>query len=130
MRRLSERDHSKKELTDKLKRWYTPEAIQEAIAKIESYGYFKPETEMTKLWTQSLHRKGRGYFRIRHEMKKRGLPPPEMDYEEEMQACRKAFTKKFGETRLTSKEERFKAIRYLTSRGFDSDTIRKVIGAQ
>jgi len=124
---LARQDRSRKELEEKLTRWYTPNAVDFAVQKAEELGYIKPPAELALRYQNSHRQKGRGHYRISHELKKRGLPQLPMDREAEYSCCQSTFLKKFGETRLTSQEERAKAARYLTSRGFDLDTVKRVI---
>lgn len=124
---LYRRDHSKLELKNKLTQWYTDEAVEFAIQKAENLNYIKESDFLAKQFGEALHRKEKGIFYINQSLKKKGLPPLAADPERELAKCLELLRKKYGESTPLSAPIRVKAFRYLTSRGFDSETIINAI---
>lgn len=124
---LTRRDHSEKEIREKLKQRFDAQTISEVIEKLDSYGFLKEPEELARLWARALGAKGRGHRRISQELKKRGLPPIEFDDEDESARCREVFMKRFKSPSFLEMEDRAKAYRYLTYRGFNPDTIKRIL---
>ena len=70
---LAARDHSKKELYDKLIKNYPAELCEEVTELMAEYGYIDEEKYANKLYRQYMN-KGWGKSKIRFELKRRGLP--------------------------------------------------------
>lgn len=127
MRLLSRRDHSEKELQQKLARWFTPEAIRSAIDKAHELKLIKDPQFLKKQFAESLHRKSKGIHTINRMLKQKGLPECVRDENRELSKCQALLLKKFEFATKLSAPERVKAFRHLTYRGFDSETIKKAI---
>lgn len=127
VRLLYRRDHSEKELQQKLSQRYTAEAIQSALAKAHEHRYIKPAEELAHQVSEHLHRKGKGLRKIHFELQKRGLPTIESSEEQELTKCLALIERKFSPHTRLSTPERVKIFRYLTNRGFDFETIKKAL---
>jgi regulatory protein len=124
IRLLSRRDYSELELTTKLKRWYTDDAVTVAMEKARDYKWLKEPEQLAKSYSEVLHRKGKGHSALTRELKKRGLPAVDRNNERELEKAHALLAKKFrGKAKLDIKE-RQQAYRFLSYRGFDFDTIR------
>jgi len=132
---LSRRDHSTKELSDKLnKKHFEKELIEKTLAWLTERGYLRPPKELSQLFADQLFKKGKGRHYISQYLKKRGLPPPEdLDHEAELQSALELAHKiaKQKNLQIQNKEldrlTREKIGRKLMSRGFPLDIVRKVI---
>ena len=124
---LARRDHSIKELQEKLAQRFEPTAVDEAIQKADEYGYLKDPSEIAQRLAESLHRRGRGHLKILHELHKKGLPEIELDAERENEKARDHLDKLIKSGDDLSFEAKQKAMRFLANRGFLMDTIRQVI---
>ena len=128
-RLLLRRDHSEKEIREKLGRRYEGPAIQSAISKAKEYGYIRSPEELTERFAEALHRRGRGILKIQFEIQKKGLPPLlDVDEDREVLKAHAHVDKIKGLGEDLDFEAQQKIMRYLNNRGFTTDTIKKVIG--
>jgi regulatory protein len=135
IRYLSRRDHSIKELSQKLSRRYTREAAEAAIQRADELKFIRSEEFLTKQVSEIFHRRAKGIHFIQAELKKRGLPSIEVDADLEISKCKDLLIKKFGETcsfnlrdrSADAKLKNAKAQRFLSYRGFDFETIQKTL---
>jgi regulatory protein len=127
VRLLSRRDYSELELTQKLNRWYTPEAVAAALLKAQERKWLKEPAVLSASYSEILHRKGKGHSALNRELKKRGLPAVDRNNEREIEKAKALLAKKFPRKAKLDIKERQKAYRLLAYRGFDSDTIRMAI---
>ena len=73
LRILTGRDHSKQELTRKLKqRGFKPDDIEKAVSECVRLDYINDE-RTSRVFINQMIRKGYGSNRIRHELNKKGL---------------------------------------------------------
>jgi len=140
LRILTGRDHSKYELTQKLKqRGFTAEDIAKAVSECERFDYINDE-RTSGVYIRQLIRKGYGLKRIRYEMKKKGLKGQHIqniltdtvsdtDEQEGAERILNKNIKRFQrETDL--KKRRDKIYRFLYARGFSQETIIKIFDKQ
>jgi regulatory protein len=127
LRALTRRDHTEKELFEKLTRWYSRESVQGAIARAHELALIKDEIFLKNLFAEHLHRRQKGIHAINRVLKEKGLPSADADLELELAKCHSLLLKKYdAATRLTP-SERAKAYRFLAYRGFGSDVIKLAI---
>lgn len=119
---LARRDHSEKELREKLSRTYEAEEVEHAIEYVHSNGWMMPPHELSLKVTESLNRKKKSYFFIINYLRQKGLPTVEMNADIE-------FEKALSILELKAKDlSDYKHLHsLLKNRGFDTDIIRKVI---
>ncbi|MEK6556415.1 MAG: regulatory protein RecX [Bdellovibrionota bacterium] len=130
IRYVSRRDHSEKEIRTKLGRWYTPEAVQAAVDKAYEYKWIKDASELTEIFSRSLHRQGKGLRAVNLKLKTKGLPEVKKDSELEIEKAQAALARKYKTQDPAIKLDRpqkQKAYRFLANRGFDHDTIMIVL---
>lgn len=137
LRILTGRDHSKYELTRKLKqRGFKSEDIEKAVSECERFDYIHDE-RTARVYISQMMRKGHGLNRIRHEMNKKGLRGKriqnilseivsDIDELDGAERILKKNIKRF-ERESDLKKRRGKIYRFLYARGFSQDTIRKLI---
>lgn len=124
---LAKRDHSEKELKKKLSdKGYTADEILSGIEELQLHRYLSPPEELAERVARQLDQKNKSFLFIKGYLAQKGLPASEKNPLIEIEKSKNILRQKLGEQSLTP-ELREKAGRWLASRGFDSDTIRKVI---
>jgi len=126
-RYLLRRDHSEKELRQKMSRRHTDDAINGAIAKANEYGYLKTPEELARRLAKALAQKGRGQSRIRYVLKKRGLPTIKFNPEDEMLRAQQVVDKLGLFRDDLNLQDKQKLMRKLYQRGFTPETIRHLL---
>lgn len=129
---LAQRDHSEDELRAKLgKKDFTDSEIDQAIEYGKKNGWIPNTPESNEALSQKtaelLSNKGKGIHYINHYLEKRGLPLIEAKTEEELEKARLLVKNKFPIAEKMDHNEKAKASRFLVSRGFDIEIVRKVI---
>jgi regulatory protein len=129
---LSRREHSEKELKQKLKkREFTNEEIDQALQKAKDHQLISKPEDIAERFANQLHRKNKGIHFINSTLHEKGLPSVSRDEELELEKAKALVKTKYSRFNFDSKEatreEKLKVMRFLASRGFDSSTIRKVI---
>lgn len=124
---LSRRDHSEKELKQKLaKREFSNEEIENALKAAKDHRWLGQPEEIAERFAEELHRKNKGIHFINGFLREKGLPPVSRDENLELEKARSLVKAKYPRLSNFTREEKLKVMRFLTSRGFDSSTIRKV----
>lgn len=128
---IAHRDHSEKEIREKLADRHEMRFIDEAVDYGRDHGWIpdneESQNKLANKLAESLHKKGKGILSINYQLKEKGLPPVETDSERELEKAMKLVATKFTEEQLTDRNVQAKAGRFLASRGFDMDTVRQVI---
>ena len=130
---LARRHYSEKELRAALKRSayeYSSSEIDGAIESAKKHNYLLPPEELSQKVATRLHEKNKGHLYINNYLRSKGLPELNKETDLEIQKSLAIIKKKFplaeGKNTLT-KEEKQKIQRQLYNRGFDLETINKVI---
>lgn len=129
---LARREHSQRELCEKLQRRFEPEVVQSVIAVLISEGLQSDARFGEAYWRQ---RSGRGYgpLRIRQELRQRGLSDQLIAQSEAecdvnwYELLERTAQRKFGEAPATELKEKARRQRFLMYRGFSPDMIRDVL---
>lgn len=132
---LARRGHSEQELRQKLSRTYELEEVEDAIRFAHENNWMTPPEELAERVAAELGRRKKGHRFINRFLKTKGLPPVTKDSEDEL-----ARAQELAETKLSrllakagaldyeeSRKIQQKIHRHLGSRGFDEDTIRRVL---
>ena len=131
LRYLSAREHSRAELERKLAPFDEPPGeVAKVLDALQAKGFINEGRVVESV----LHRRaGRlGAARIRQELQAKGLAPETVAEAvgqlraTEVERAREVWRKKFGAA-PESAGERARQMRFLASRGFGGDTIRKVV---
>lgn len=119
---LARRDHSEKELIEKLSKHFPEDEILAVLDEMKQRGWLLPPGELAEKVTQSLNRKNKGYLYIQNFLRNKGLPetPRDPDVEHE-----KALA--LLESKDKDPADSKKLISLLKNRGFDTETISRVI---
>lgn len=127
---VARRDHSPLEVRRKLAKSFTPDEVEAAIAwAIENR--WLPDSEETlkaysEKWRPGLDRRKKGIRWMNQKLGQLGLPKIEADAETEVEKARALVQRRLGD-RFPDRAERAKLQRFLMSRGFEGETIRRVL---
>lgn len=124
---LARRNHSEKELRQKLSKKYSVSEIDEALEFCRENNWLTPPESLAEQTTNVLHRRKKGFLFIQRYLKQKGLPVPLKNCEIEEEKVRELLERKFKS--LPDFKSRQKAHRFLKSRGFEDEVIRKVLYA-
>ncbi|MGE0763568.1 MAG: regulatory protein RecX [Bdellovibrionales bacterium] len=124
---LARRDHSVHELRQKMRRRHSAEAIEWAIAEAKERRLLLDDQQLAQQWAKSLARKRRSQQYINGYLRRHKLPLVVLDKEDELAKCRSLLETKFGKSANFDREEQPKVVRFLRYRGFDGQTIKRVI---
>lgn len=146
MNLLSLRNYSRLELRKKLKEKYEPQIIESAMAWAEEQKWLPAETEIAARTTEVLFQRNKGSRFIQNYLKERGLPSVQIDAEQELERANELVETKwrkhisnFSEMKSLNEDQmnqqlylelrklKEKIGRFLVSRGFESDIVRKVL---
>jgi regulatory protein len=130
LRLLSQREHSRAELERKLApHEEEPGTLAKALDELQAKGFISEERVVESV----IHRRARklGTARVQQELAAKGLSSESMAQaleqlrSTELERARDVWSRKFGES-TTDPKERAKQMRFLLSRGFDAEVVRKV----
>lgn len=131
LRLLMRREHGRAELEKQLlSHAESPEAVEILLDELVRKKLLS-EDRMAESRAHTLSRKY-GAARVRHDLRARGVGDETIARvtaeaeSTELERAREIWTRKFR-TAATSRPERAKQMRFLASRGFSGDTIRKVL---
>ncbi|MFS4458491.1 regulatory protein RecX [Bdellovibrio sp. HCB2-146] len=129
---LSRRDHSEQELRIKLRDKFSEvedsdNVIDEAIEFAKDSKWLGDPQELSYRMADMLHRRNKGIIYINNYLREKGLPAVETDRALELEKALTIVKNKYDENYEFSREEQARVGRLLASRGFDSETVRKVL---
>jgi regulatory protein len=140
LRALAGREHSRAELVRKLASFEAaPGELEAVLDDLSAKGYINEQRVADSL----AHRRGAklGTARVVQELKAKGVQPEAVAQAAaalkatELERAREVWRKKFGKlagqgagAESTSAAERVKQMRFLASRGFAAEVIRKAVG--
>jgi regulatory protein len=127
---LARRGHSELELRQKLSRFYEEDEVEDAITFARENNWMTPPDELAGRVAAELGRKQKGHRYINQFLKAKGLPVVAKDLDEEVRKGREIAQMKLGKDGPYDYEERKKIYRLLANRGFDDETIRRVLRAE
>ena len=131
LRLLSLREHSRLELERKLKPYeQTPGELAEALDFLQAKDFINEQRVVESV----VHTRSRklGASRVRQELQAKGLPAEAIQVavqemrSTELARAREVWQKKFGEPPADA-HARVKQIRFLISRGFAAEVVRRVV---
>lgn len=132
LRLLSQREHSRLELERKLAEHETePGQLARALDELQAKGFINEARVVESV----LHRRARklGTSRVRQELAAKGLSGEAVAQAldglraTELERAREVWARKFGAA-ATDPKEKARQIRFLVSRGFAAEVVRKVVG--
>ena len=131
LRLLSQREHSRLELERKLAEHETePGQLAKALDELQARGFISEERVIESV----IHRRAGklGTARVKQELAAKGLSgeavAAAMDSlrSTELERAREVWRRKFGEP-ATEAKEKARQIRFLVSRGFAAEVVRRVV---
>jgi regulatory protein len=138
LRFLSYRTRSEKEVRDKLRtKNVEPEIIEKIVLKLKEKRFINDE-EYARQWIENRNRfKPRSLRLIKMELKQKGLTPEiiksavknqELGVDSDLEQAKKLAEKRIGRLRNLPKQKIYEKLgRYLASKGFNWDTVKKAI---
>lgn len=129
---IARRDHSEKELRTKLKEKFSDDEsvddiVNEAIDFAKDNNWLGDPTTLAYRLADMLHRRNKGIYYINNYLREKGLPSVDVDRDLELEKALAVVKNKYDEDYKFSREDKAKVGRLLAARGFDSETVRKVI---
>jgi regulatory protein len=131
LRLLSQREHSRLELERKLATHETePGQLAQALDELQARGFISEERAIESV----IHRRASklGTARVKQELAAKGLGGEavaealEQLRHSELERAREVWRRKFGEP-ATDRKEKARQIRFLVSRGFAAEVVRRVV---
>ena len=132
LRLLSQREHSRAELERKLAEHETePGQLAQALDELQARGFISEERVIESV----IHRRASklGTARVKQELQSKGLSTEAMGEaleqlrSTEFARAREIWVRKFGEP-ATEPKEKARQVRFLMSRGFAAEVVRKIVG--
>lgn len=131
LKALARREHTRQELQAKLQPFAEdPDELEPLLDDLEKRGWLSEARFVEQLTT--VRRRRFGAARILHELREKGVSDTALAAAQsllkdgEVDAARAVWKKKFGSL-PTTLEERAKQSRFLASRGFSAEVVRKVL---
>jgi regulatory protein len=132
LRLLSGREHSRAELEKKLKAHEaSPGELAQALDELQAKGFINEQRVVESVLHRRAARLGAG--RVKQELQAKGISAEAVAEAvqalrgTELQRAREVWRKKFGEP-APDGAGRAKQMRFLASRGFGAEAIRRVVG--
>ena len=138
MNLLAKREHSEKELREKLTAHFSKdenlsgadfvdEIIEEAVQTAKDRKWLPDASDASERVAEALHLKNKGICYINSYLAEKGLPEVRVDSAREMAKAQLIIKSKFADNDEFSEADKARVARLLTSRGFDSETVGKVL---
>lgn len=130
---LARREHSFKELVDKLfRRFPDRDLISEQLTQLQLEN-LQSDERFVESFVNGRKSRGKGPMVIRQELKQRGISAElistllDEDQELWLAIAEKTYHKKFGDKAIADQKDKARRIRFMQYRGFSGDIISKVI---
>ncbi len=117
---LARRDHSERELRQKLAQYHEPSEIDTVLNWSHEHDLLLSPPELAEKFRDFLDRRNKSHLYTLGYLRTKGLPPVEKNPEREFQKAKTMVQKK-------AYPSREKAAASLARQGFDGETIRKVL---
>ena len=131
LRLLSQREHSRQELERKLQAFEeTPGELAQALDFLQAKGFINEQRVVESVVNRRSNKLGAS--RVRQELQAKGLPAEAINAvvqdlrSTELERAREVWRKKFG-IQPVDAPARAKQIRFLVSRGFAPEVVRRVV---
>jgi regulatory protein len=128
---LSRREHSRAELEHKLARFAEDEAeLVKVLDELQARGWLSEQRFVEQV--MNVRRGKFGCRRLIHELREKGVSAAAIETaaaqyrDQDLAAARAVWQRKYGQVARDA-QERARQMRFLQSRGFDMEVIRKVV---
>lgn len=131
LRLLARREHSRRELVDKLAlRGFERNEVEAVIDELAEQNW-QNDDRFAECYVRQRIANGYGPIRIRYELQQRGINDVDLDGEAEEQGgwghlALNAYLAKYGEERALTQNEWLKRSRFLQQRGFSGEMIKRL----
>jgi len=131
LRLLARREHSQKELLDKLaQRGFRRDEVEPVIADLAEQNWQNDE-RYTECFVRQRIANGYGPIRIRYELQQRGIDDADLDAQAEeyggwQQLLIETYRKKYDEENSLPQKEWLRRSRFLQQRGFSGEMIKRM----
>ncbi|WP_197491525.1 regulatory protein RecX [Methylomonas methanica] len=131
LRLLARREHSRRELLDKLAlRGFNRDEVELVVDEMAEQNW-QNDQRYTECYVRQRIRGGYGPVRIRYELQQRGINDAELDLQAEEQGgwqnlLLEVYFGKYGEEKLLTQNEWLKRSRFLQQRGFSGEMIKRL----
>ncbi len=129
-RYLARRDHSERELIEKLSPFHEKNEIQKALEYAKESKWLTPPQILSRRIFENLNHKGKSNSYIQHVLKKKGLPYLTLTDDKEAHKAYHLVIKHFGKEQLKEYNKKQKIMRWLAYRGYSSHIIQKVLNEE
>lgn len=127
---LARRDHSPRELAQKLAGDYPPKEIAEAIAWAQSKGWLPSDEasflKFSEKVSEAYHRRKKGVRYINAKLHRLGLPEIRSEPSRELEKAIELVDNKFFRRPSGQPVDKLRIQRFLVARGFEGEVIREV----
>ncbi|HNH34351.1 MAG TPA: regulatory protein RecX [Rhodocyclaceae bacterium] len=131
IRLLARREFSRAEIARRLSALGTSEEIDQVLSELQASG-LQSDTRFAGAWLRG-HAARHGLSRLRQDLRQRGIAESDIDAElagaglpPELERARDIWSRKFGTPPADAREWARQA-RFLQSRGFSTDVIRRLL---
>lgn len=130
---MARRDHSAKEIQDKLKRRADPDVVKQALAWANEQNWLPSEEKMQEQVARAMSIRKKGQNALNLKLKQMGLKPVRLNADDELEIAVRALESRFKSDILkgldfkTFQKEKARVMRFLLSKGFSSDIIQKAV---
>ncbi|MFZ3228781.1 MAG: regulatory protein RecX [Pseudobdellovibrio sp.] len=130
---VANRDHSEKELRQKLNTFCEADLIDLALIWAKEQNWLATPDALKDKYADQLHSRGKGILSINQKLIEKGLPTVKSDFETEIaKACKLVFAKwsanDFNGLDLKETQKlKQKIMRFLISRGFETEVIEQIL---
>ncbi len=135
LRLLARREHTRRELAQKLaRRGFAPDEVEPALEALADEGLLD-ETRFAEVFVRSRVERGQGPVRIAQELRQRGVPDEvidpalaaaDVDWHEQARAVRR---RRFGDAAPEGRKELLRQAQFLQRRGFTAEQVRAAAAA-
>lgn len=130
---VARRDHSEKELRTKLSLRCEPAIVDQAIEWAKDQNWLAKPEILSEKFAEQLSRRGKGIRRINQKLKELGLNAVKADKETEIEKAKRLVLNKWSTEDFRglgfkdSQKLKAKIMRYLITRGFESDVVSNIL---
>jgi regulatory protein len=131
LRLLARREHSRRELLDKLAlRGFDRDEVEPVVAQLTEQNW-QNDDRYAECYVRQRIRNGYGPIRIRYELQQRGIDDTNLDERAEEQGgwqnlLMDVYQRKYGDETSLTQNEWLKRSRFLQQRGFSGEMIKRL----
>ena len=130
---LARREHTLRELQQKLKGRYADEGLIAIELERLADENLQSDARFAESFVRERANRGHGLIKVQHEMRERGLSDSDIGFALEsagidwFAVAKEAYIKKFGEAASADMKEKAKRVRFMQYRGFDASHYRHIM---